>query len=152
MSRKSDPLLHQHRHPHSYQKPHLLRSHSKWGRKGNWDGFQVASEEEERGRGGLVVRSRLWGRRAPVSKPDSTNDSLCMGPAVRSGQTPSRWCGVEAWRGVPSQVSSSSSDRGSKLRGPSPNSPRVASKRDVNITKPKKKLRSINSRKILNNK
>ncbi|GBO11827.1 hypothetical protein AVEN_224339-1 [Araneus ventricosus] len=37
--------------------------------------------------------------------------------------------------GVPAQVSSSSSDRGSKLRGPSQNSPRVASKRDVNITK-----------------
>ncbi|GBM18612.1 hypothetical protein AVEN_110279-1 [Araneus ventricosus] len=36
---------------------------------------------------------------------------------------------------VPSQVSSSSSDRRSKLRGPSQNSPRVASKRDVNITK-----------------
>ncbi|GBM33001.1 hypothetical protein AVEN_263495-1 [Araneus ventricosus] len=33
------------------------------------------------------------------------------------------------------QMSSSSSDRGSKLRGPSQNSPRVASKRDVNITK-----------------
>ncbi|GBN56255.1 hypothetical protein AVEN_213548-1 [Araneus ventricosus] len=36
---------------------------------------------------------------------------------------------------VPAQVSSSSSDRGSKLRGPSQNSPRVASKRDVNKTK-----------------
>ncbi|GBN30634.1 hypothetical protein AVEN_118870-1 [Araneus ventricosus] len=36
--------------------------------------------------------------------------------------------------GVPAQVSSSSSDRGSKLRGPSQNSPRVASKLDVNIT------------------
>ncbi|GBM74031.1 hypothetical protein AVEN_57829-1 [Araneus ventricosus] len=30
-------------------------------------------------------------------------------------------------------MSSSSSDRGSKLRGPSQNCPRVASKRDVNI-------------------
>ncbi|GBN99745.1 hypothetical protein AVEN_45548-1 [Araneus ventricosus] len=37
--------------------------------------------------------------------------------------------------GVPAQVSSSSSDRGSKLRGSSQNSPRVASKRHVNITK-----------------
>ncbi|GBM56675.1 hypothetical protein AVEN_154225-1 [Araneus ventricosus] len=36
--------------------------------------------------------------------------------------------------GVPAQVSSSSSDRGSKLRGPSLNSPRVASKGDVKIT------------------
>ncbi|GBM29887.1 hypothetical protein AVEN_246451-1 [Araneus ventricosus] len=42
-----------------------------------------------------------------------------------------------AWKlgeGVPAQVSSS--DRGSKLRGPSQNSPRVASKRDVNISNP----------------
>ncbi|GBL84188.1 hypothetical protein AVEN_118592-1 [Araneus ventricosus] len=38
-------------------------------------------------------------------------------------------------RGVPAHVSSSSSDRGSKFRGPSRNSPRVASKRDVNATK-----------------
>ncbi|GBN35974.1 hypothetical protein AVEN_22430-1 [Araneus ventricosus] len=37
--------------------------------------------------------------------------------------------------GVPAQVSSSSSDRGSNLRGPSQNSPRTVSKRDVNITK-----------------
>ncbi|GBN17450.1 hypothetical protein AVEN_232543-1 [Araneus ventricosus] len=43
-----------------------------------------------------------------------------------------------AWKfgeGVPAQVSSLSSDHGSKLRGPSQNSPRVASKRDVNIAK-----------------
>ncbi|GBL77177.1 hypothetical protein AVEN_12800-1 [Araneus ventricosus] len=37
--------------------------------------------------------------------------------------------------GVPAQVSSSSSDLGSKLRGQSLNSPSVASKRDINITK-----------------
>ncbi|GBN72378.1 hypothetical protein AVEN_76571-1 [Araneus ventricosus] len=52
-----------------------------------------------------------------------------------------------AWKfgeGVPAQVSSSSSDRDSKLRGPSQNSPRVASKRDVNITKTK--LREILTR------
>ncbi|GBL72126.1 hypothetical protein AVEN_115130-1 [Araneus ventricosus] len=45
-----------------------------------------------------------------------------------------------AWKfgeGVPAQVSFSSSDRGSKLGGPSQNSPRVASKRDVNVTKTK---------------
>ncbi|GBN09386.1 hypothetical protein AVEN_177275-1 [Araneus ventricosus] len=55
------------------------------------------------GRGGLVARSRTWGRRAPGSKPDSTEDPPCMGPAarqiIRSGQTPSRWRGVEVWRG-----------------------------------------------------
>ncbi|GBL68646.1 hypothetical protein AVEN_159633-1 [Araneus ventricosus] len=45
------------------------------------------------GRGGLLVRSRLWGRRAPGSKPNSTEDPPCMGPGapqiIRSGQTPS---------------------------------------------------------------
>ncbi|GBL80365.1 hypothetical protein AVEN_92274-1 [Araneus ventricosus] len=53
----------------------------------------------QRGRGGLVVKSRLWGRRVPGSKPDSTEDPPCMGPAaryiIRSGQPSSRWCGVE---------------------------------------------------------
>ncbi|GBM28655.1 hypothetical protein AVEN_629-1 [Araneus ventricosus] len=47
-----------------------------------------------------------------------------------------RWVAWKFGEGVPAQVSSSSSDRGSKLRGPSQNSPRVASKRDINITKP----------------
>ncbi|GBN17741.1 hypothetical protein AVEN_109721-1, partial [Araneus ventricosus] len=32
------------------------------------------SSPKPEGRGGLVVRSRLWGRRAPSSKPDSTKD------------------------------------------------------------------------------
>ncbi|GBM49616.1 hypothetical protein AVEN_248995-1 [Araneus ventricosus] len=42
---------------------------------------------------------------------------------------------VRKFRGeVPPQVSSSSSYRGSKLRGPSQNSPRVASIRGVNVT------------------
>ncbi|GBN65935.1 hypothetical protein AVEN_3720-1, partial [Araneus ventricosus] len=35
------------------------------------------------GCGGVVVRSRLWGRRAPGSKPDSTEDPPCMGPVAR---------------------------------------------------------------------
>ncbi|GBM78526.1 hypothetical protein AVEN_260452-1 [Araneus ventricosus] len=56
-----------------------------------------------KGRGSLVVRSRLWGRRAPGSKPDSTEDPPCIEPVaryiIRSCQTPSRWCGVEVWRG-----------------------------------------------------
>ncbi|GBM03515.1 hypothetical protein AVEN_95408-1 [Araneus ventricosus] len=54
-------------------------------------------------RGGLVARPRPWGRRAPCSRPDSTEDPPCMGPVarqiIRSGQISSRWCGVEAWRG-----------------------------------------------------
>ncbi|GBL79691.1 hypothetical protein AVEN_18225-1 [Araneus ventricosus] len=36
-----------------------------------------------RGRGGLVVRPRLWGQRAPGSRPDSTDDPPCMGPVAR---------------------------------------------------------------------
>ncbi|GBO08707.1 hypothetical protein AVEN_100227-1 [Araneus ventricosus] len=55
------------------------------------------------GRGGLVVKSRLWGRRVPGSKPDSTGDPSRMRPIarqiIRSGQTPSCWCGVVVWRG-----------------------------------------------------
>ncbi|GBN00755.1 hypothetical protein AVEN_208743-1 [Araneus ventricosus] len=42
---------------------------------------------------------------------------------------------ADVGEGVAAQISSSSSDRGSKLRGPSQNSPRAASKRHVNITK-----------------
>ncbi|GBL73381.1 hypothetical protein AVEN_159398-1 [Araneus ventricosus] len=51
------------------------------------------------GCGDLVVRSRLRVQRAPVSKPDSTEDSSCMGPVahkiIRSGQTSSCWSGAE---------------------------------------------------------
>ncbi|GBN77427.1 hypothetical protein AVEN_215951-1 [Araneus ventricosus] len=36
-----------------------------------------------RGRGGLVVRSRLWGWRVQGSRPDSTEDPPCMGPVAR---------------------------------------------------------------------
>ncbi|GBM40084.1 hypothetical protein AVEN_245996-1 [Araneus ventricosus] len=36
-----------------------------------------------RGRGGLVIRSRLWGRRVPISRPDSTEDPPSMGPVAR---------------------------------------------------------------------
>ncbi|GBL85495.1 hypothetical protein AVEN_34660-1 [Araneus ventricosus] len=35
------------------------------------------------GRGGLVVRSRLWGRWVPGSRPDSTEDPPCMGTVAR---------------------------------------------------------------------
>ncbi|GBM05952.1 hypothetical protein AVEN_80548-1 [Araneus ventricosus] len=45
------------------------------------------------------------------------------------------WCSAELWKGVPTQASSSSSDRGFQLQGPSQNIPHVASKRDVNVTK-----------------
>ncbi|GBN29884.1 hypothetical protein AVEN_178989-1 [Araneus ventricosus] len=36
-----------------------------------------------RGRGGLVGRARLRGRRVPGSKPDSTEDPPCIGPVER---------------------------------------------------------------------
>ncbi|GBN32861.1 hypothetical protein AVEN_89555-1 [Araneus ventricosus] len=93
----------------------------------------------EVGRGALIVRSRLWDQRVLSSKPDSTDDPSCIGPVdVKSyveGQTFSRWCGAEACRGSSNSCVVVSSDRGSKLRKPSQNSPRVSSKRDVNITK-----------------
>ncbi|GBM62866.1 hypothetical protein AVEN_38397-1 [Araneus ventricosus] len=44
---------------------------------------------------------------------------------------------------VRDQVSSWSPDRGLKLRNPSENSPHVASKRDVNVTKENKRLFKI---------
>ncbi|GBN34301.1 hypothetical protein AVEN_163358-1 [Araneus ventricosus] len=73
------------------------------------------------------------GRRVPGSKPDSTEDPSCIGPVarqiIRRGERSSRWSGVEVWRGG----ASSGDEDGSKLRGTSQNSPRVASKRDVNI-------------------
>ncbi|GFW15564.1 uncharacterized protein TNCV_4657041 [Trichonephila clavipes] len=49
-------------------------------------------------------------------------------------ETSSGWCGVVVRTGgVPAQVSPTSLDHGSKLRGPSPKSPRVAEQCDVNI-------------------
>ncbi|GBM29586.1 hypothetical protein AVEN_130071-1 [Araneus ventricosus] len=34
------------------------------------------------GRDGLAAKSWLWGRSAPGSKPDSTEDPPCMGPVA----------------------------------------------------------------------
>ncbi|GBM62631.1 hypothetical protein AVEN_187037-1 [Araneus ventricosus] len=97
------------------------------------------------GSGDLVVWSRPRGRGVLGSKPDSTEEL----PRKRV------WCTLNpsgpnilmlVWfrsleREVPAQVSSTSSDKGSKLRGPSQNSPRVSSERDVNMTKlPKNRL------------
>ncbi|GBN15283.1 hypothetical protein AVEN_85906-1 [Araneus ventricosus] len=82
------------------------------------------------GRGGLVVRSRAGGLQ--VRNPIPPKNRRVSGPGaryIRPGQMSSRSCGAEAWRRVPDQVSSSSSDRGSKLRGPSQNSLHVAAKR-----------------------
>ncbi|GBN16783.1 hypothetical protein AVEN_231368-1 [Araneus ventricosus] len=45
------------------------------------------------------------------------------------------WCSAKFGEGLPARASASSSDSSSKLRGLSQSNPRVASKRDVNITK-----------------
>ncbi|GBN82150.1 hypothetical protein AVEN_65092-1 [Araneus ventricosus] len=45
--------------------------------------FEYKLSYRSGGRGGLVVRSRLWGRRAPGSRPNSTEDPSCMGPVAR---------------------------------------------------------------------
>ncbi|GBM66476.1 hypothetical protein AVEN_129264-1 [Araneus ventricosus] len=85
--------------------------------------------------GSLMVRSRLWSRRDPGSKSDSTEELSCIGPAarqiVRKGPNviPLVWC-ESLEEGTQARVSSYSSNRGSKLRYQSRNSPRVASKRD----------------------
>ncbi|GBN16915.1 hypothetical protein AVEN_210179-1, partial [Araneus ventricosus] len=68
----------------------------------------------------LMVWSQIRDRRVSGSKLDSTEDLPCMGLVgrliIRSGRTVILllWCG-SLEKGVPSQVSSSSSDRGSKF-------------------------------------
>ncbi|GBL92565.1 hypothetical protein AVEN_123752-1 [Araneus ventricosus] len=76
----------------------------------------------------------------PGSKPDSIEGPPCMWVWYTLNHPyGAKYSPVGVVRklryGVPAQVSSSSSDRDSKLRGPSQNSPRAASKRDVNKTK-----------------
>ncbi|GBN32414.1 hypothetical protein AVEN_169509-1 [Araneus ventricosus] len=89
------------------------------------------------GRGGLVVRCRPWSQRVRNSIPLKIRCVLGL-LHVKSYVGIKRPSAGVVWKfgeGIPAQVSSSSSDRSSKLRGSSQNSPRVASKRDVNITK-----------------
>ncbi|GBL96939.1 hypothetical protein AVEN_182519-1 [Araneus ventricosus] len=87
------------------------------------------------GRGGIVVRSRLWGLKIPGSKLDSTEDPPCMdllhAKSYVVAKRPPVGVARKFGEGMPAQVSSSSTDRASKSLGPSHNSPRVASKRDV---------------------
>ncbi|GBM69419.1 hypothetical protein AVEN_183394-1, partial [Araneus ventricosus] len=67
------------------------------------------------GRGGLVVRSRLWGLRVPDKKPDSTEDPSCMWLVDSKSYVVVKRPPVGmAWKfaeGMPTQVSPSSSDR-----------------------------------------
>ncbi|GBN67266.1 hypothetical protein AVEN_146050-1 [Araneus ventricosus] len=67
---------------------------------------------------GLVLRCRLWGRRVPGSNPGSTEDPPCLDllkvkPYVVAKRSPA---GVarKLGEGVPVQVSTASSDGGSK--------------------------------------
>ncbi|GBO00774.1 hypothetical protein AVEN_110770-1 [Araneus ventricosus] len=83
--------------------------------------------------------SRHWGRGLQVRNPIPLKICRVWGLLhAKSYVVAKRPPAGVAWKlreGAPTQVSCSSSDRGSKLRGPSQNSPRVASKRDVNIAK-----------------
>ncbi|GBM69472.1 hypothetical protein AVEN_168314-1 [Araneus ventricosus] len=85
------------------------------------------------------------GRRGPDSKPDCTEDPPCMWACcmLNNSEVAKRppACMLRRFgEMVPAQVSSLSSDNGSKLRGPPQNNPRDTSIRDVNITKPKSVL------------
>ncbi|GBM41322.1 hypothetical protein AVEN_241482-1 [Araneus ventricosus] len=93
------------------------------------------------GRSCLEVRCRPRRQRVPGSNPDSIEDPSCIGPVerqiIRRCKRPPIGVALKFGEGVPAQMSSSSSNRDSKLRGPSPNSCRVSSKRGSNITKTK---------------
>ncbi|GBN83582.1 hypothetical protein AVEN_147923-1 [Araneus ventricosus] len=89
----------------------------------------------EAGHGGLVVRSRLRGRRGPGLNPILL-DIRCLWDLLHArsyagDQTISRWCDTEIWRGTASSGVVLVIRTWLKIRRTSQNSPRVASKRDV---------------------
>ncbi|GBM47865.1 hypothetical protein AVEN_91848-1 [Araneus ventricosus] len=75
------------------------------------------------GRGSLVARSRLWGRRFQARNPIPLKIRRVWGLLHAKSYVVAKRPPVGvAWKfgeGVPAQVSSSSSDHGSKLQGPS---------------------------------
>ncbi|GFW02066.1 uncharacterized protein TNCV_4854061 [Trichonephila clavipes] len=81
------------------------------------------SPTPRRGRGSLVVKvsDRGWHVTSSSPVPPKTRRvrKRCTLNISRA-QTSPRWCCVVVMRGVPAQVSSSSLDHGSKLRGPLP--------------------------------
>ncbi|GBM92588.1 hypothetical protein AVEN_176144-1 [Araneus ventricosus] len=88
-----------------------------------------------------IIRSGQMSSRwcdAEVWRGVASSDPPCMGPVVRKSYLEAKRPPASVERkfgeGVPAQVSSSSSDRDSELRGQSQNSPPDASKRDLNIT------------------
>ncbi|GBO12706.1 hypothetical protein AVEN_39594-1 [Araneus ventricosus] len=104
------------------------------------DDRKTSKFENSESRDGLVVRSRLRGQTVSSSELDSTEDPPCKWDYYTLNHTYGAkhpTAGVvrkfEDW--LLAQMSSSSSDRGSKLRGLSKTNSRVASKWDVNITK-----------------
>ncbi|GBM63580.1 hypothetical protein AVEN_173079-1 [Araneus ventricosus] len=83
------------------------------------------------GRGGLEVRPRLRAGGPQVRNPFPPKIRRVWGPLhAKSYVVAKRPSAGVAWKfgeRAPVQVSSSSSDRGSKIRGPNQNSPRVVS-------------------------
>ncbi|GBO24541.1 hypothetical protein AVEN_145457-1 [Araneus ventricosus] len=69
-----------------------------------WDSRDSKKHYIKKGRGGLMIRSQLWGPRVPGSKPDSTEDpsypyvAPLHSKSYVAAQMPSRWCNVEASR------------------------------------------------------
>ncbi|GBO25831.1 hypothetical protein AVEN_266169-1 [Araneus ventricosus] len=88
---------------------------------------------ELRGRGGLVVRLAQEARN-PIPLKIHRVWGLLHAKSYAVAKRPPVGVARKPAEGVPDQVSSSSSDRGSKLRDPSLNSPGVASEQDVNLT------------------
>ncbi|GBN35996.1 hypothetical protein AVEN_86954-1 [Araneus ventricosus] len=90
------------------------------------------------GRGGLVARPRPRDRRSQARSPIPLKIRRVWGllhaKSYVVAKRPPVGVAQKLGERVPAQVSFSSSDRGSKLRAPSLNSPRVASKHDVNLT------------------
>ncbi|GFT84695.1 hypothetical protein TNCV_2767121 [Trichonephila clavipes] len=71
-----------------------------------------------RDHGSLVVKVTDSWPTCHEFEPSTTEDPSCSGRWTVEAETSSRWCGMED--GVPAQVSFSSLDPSSKLRGPSP--------------------------------
>ncbi|GFV17121.1 hypothetical protein TNCV_3632841 [Trichonephila clavipes] len=84
------------------------------------------SEKPHRGCGSPVVKISVHGRHVTSAEASTTKDPPCraaMHVNLSRVEMSFRWCGMIVRRGVLAQVSSSSLDHGSKLRGPSPKAP-----------------------------
>ncbi|GBM75329.1 hypothetical protein AVEN_144155-1 [Araneus ventricosus] len=83
--------------------------------------FSSHMSTKSKGRSDLVVSSRLRDRRASCSNPDSTEDPQSIRACGTLNHAARPPVGVVRMfeKGILAQVTSSSSDRGSELRGPS---------------------------------